>query len=160
MFPALGAVTCNFTKEVRPFTRLKIWTRVLSWDSKWIYLISHFVEDTNTKSRRGGVGGQPVVYAWSISKQVIKLGRQTITPEDFFSACGLLSDGASPIVRSAAQPAVLSAHVSPHIPQSGLDNQMMQEQMQRGLALANKVAALDDGLACFKTPDEIPFAQY
>ncbi len=43
-FPALGGVTCLFKREIKPFIKFEVWTRVLSWDSKWIYVVSHFVK--------------------------------------------------------------------------------------------------------------------
>ena len=43
-FPALGGVSCLFKREIKPFVKFEVWTRVLSWDSKWIYVVSHFVK--------------------------------------------------------------------------------------------------------------------
>ncbi|KAH8879972.1 hypothetical protein GQ53DRAFT_601550, partial [Thozetella sp. PMI_491] len=43
-FPALGGVSCTFRKEIGTFDKVEIWTRVLTWDSKWLFLISHFVK--------------------------------------------------------------------------------------------------------------------
>jgi len=40
---ALGGVSCHFKREIKPYERYDIWTRVLAWDRKWIYLVSHFV---------------------------------------------------------------------------------------------------------------------
>lgn len=40
---ALGAVSCSFAKELKPYEKYEIWTRVLSWDEKWIYIVTHFV---------------------------------------------------------------------------------------------------------------------
>lgn len=37
---ALGAVSCSFRKEINPFERYEMWTRVLSWDRKWVCLSS------------------------------------------------------------------------------------------------------------------------
>ncbi|KAG4439282.1 hypothetical protein IFR05_005215 [Cadophora sp. M221] len=42
--PALGGVACTFKREIKPYQQYEIWTRVVSWDTKWLYLISHFVE--------------------------------------------------------------------------------------------------------------------
>jgi hypothetical protein len=41
---AIGAVSCHFKREIAPYEQYDIWTRVLSWDRKWIYLVSHFVK--------------------------------------------------------------------------------------------------------------------
>lgn len=40
---ALGGVSCTFRKEIRPYEAYDMWTRVLSWDRKWLYLVTHFV---------------------------------------------------------------------------------------------------------------------
>lgn len=39
----LGAVFCSFRREVRPFQPYELWTRVLAWDRKWVYFVTHFV---------------------------------------------------------------------------------------------------------------------
>ena len=41
---ALGGVTCTFKREIKPYRKYEIWTRVLSWDEKWVYVISHVVK--------------------------------------------------------------------------------------------------------------------
>ncbi|KAK5218776.1 hypothetical protein LTR72_008716 [Exophiala xenobiotica] len=41
---ALGAVTCTFRKELLPYETYDMWTRVLTWDDKWLYLVTHFVK--------------------------------------------------------------------------------------------------------------------
>lgn len=40
---ALGGVSCTFRKEIKPLARFEIWTRLLSWDDKWFYVVSHVV---------------------------------------------------------------------------------------------------------------------
>ncbi|KAL1648773.1 hypothetical protein SLS58_001952 [Diplodia intermedia] len=40
---ALGGITCHFRREVAPYARFEIWTRLLCWDRKWLYLVSHLV---------------------------------------------------------------------------------------------------------------------
>ena len=46
---ALGAVSCNFKKEIKPYEKFEIWTRLLSWDRKWLYFVSHIVKAETTK---------------------------------------------------------------------------------------------------------------
>ncbi len=45
----LGGVSCNFKREIKPYQRFEVWSRILCWDRKWLYTISHFV-------RKGAVG--------------------------------------------------------------------------------------------------------
>jgi hypothetical protein len=98
---ALGAVSCHFHREIKPYRRYEIWTRVLTWDRKWIYIVSHFVEaDTfqpesyilqpwkKGKKRRvedlSDEDRQKLkkkIFASSIAKYVVKKGRLTIPPE-------------------------------------------------------------------------------
>lgn len=102
----LGGVSCHFRREIKPFQAYEIWTRVLTWDRKWVYLVSHIVRKGAVKppaysqqpskkvSRKGGdkvtgtLGGQdeptvphPAIFATSIAKYVFKSGRITIPPE-------------------------------------------------------------------------------
>ncbi|EXJ86293.1 hypothetical protein A1O1_06663 [Capronia coronata CBS 617.96] len=41
---ALGGVSCTFRKELLPYETYDMWTRILSWDEKWMYLVTHFVK--------------------------------------------------------------------------------------------------------------------
>ena len=41
---ALGAVTCVFRKELKPYETYDMWSRILAWDDKWIYIVTHFVK--------------------------------------------------------------------------------------------------------------------
>jgi acyl-CoA thioesterase FadM len=43
IFASLGGVTCTFKKAIPPGQKLDIVTRIVTWDSKWIYLKSQFV---------------------------------------------------------------------------------------------------------------------
>ena len=40
----LGGVHCSFRREVGIYQPYEIWTRVLAWDRKWLFVVSHFVE--------------------------------------------------------------------------------------------------------------------
>ena len=40
----LGSVTCSFRKEIKPYERFEVWSRVLYWDRKWLYIVSHFLK--------------------------------------------------------------------------------------------------------------------
>lgn len=40
----LGAVHCSFKKEIAPYEPYEMWSRILCWDRKWIYVVSHFVK--------------------------------------------------------------------------------------------------------------------
>lgn len=48
---ALGAVSCTFKRELRPYERYDMWSKILSWDDKWIYIVTHFVRNGAAKPR-------------------------------------------------------------------------------------------------------------
>lgn len=109
---ALGAVSCHFRKEIPPFTKYEIWTRVLCWDKKWIYIVCHFVKcgavtlgqtslrhtDGNASTAATSARTQidppsSTIYATGITRYVFKEGRITVPPELSLSTCGLLAPG-------------------------------------------------------------------
>ncbi|KAK4994158.1 hypothetical protein LTR66_005745 [Elasticomyces elasticus] len=128
---ALGGVACVFRKEVAPFEKVEIWTRLLSWDGKWLYLVSHMVkkglfkpssyalqpwkkrrvkldvqteEDEKTEQERL----KRAIFASSIAKYVVKKGRLTIAPEVVLERSNLLP----PRPSSVHTPAVSAAPVT------------------------------------------------
>ncbi|EPQ62911.1 hypothetical protein BGT96224_3620 [Blumeria graminis f. sp. tritici 96224] len=116
---ALGAVSCSFKRELKAYESYELWTRVLSWDEKWIYLITHFVrrgtvkpkdytlypeqnpnapELSETEGERHAeqqasldvLSCHPGVVATALSKCVFKSGRRTIPPAFMFKMSGIL----------------------------------------------------------------------
>lgn len=100
----LGGTSCIFKKAIPPFTRYEISSRVLCWDQKWIYVVSHFTKLGSNKPTRYIVSSQPSrrtdnkkvddqqdrIYATAITKYVFKAGRVTCSPESVMLECGLL----------------------------------------------------------------------
>ena len=39
----MGSVFCSFRKEIAPLQAYEMWSRILSWDRKWLYIITHYV---------------------------------------------------------------------------------------------------------------------
>ncbi|KAL1982244.1 hypothetical protein VTN96DRAFT_1613 [Rasamsonia emersonii] len=104
---ALGAVSCTFRKEVKPGQQYEIWTRVLTWDEKWMYIVSHFVRkdvvrprsftfmSSQSRAPRQGklkdlAGKEDAIFASALSKCVWKKGRRTVPPEIMLQVSGLL----------------------------------------------------------------------
>ncbi|KAI2622512.1 hypothetical protein GGR54DRAFT_66724 [Hypoxylon sp. NC1633] len=48
---ALGGVSCSFKRELRPYEEYEMWSKILSWDEKWIYIVTHFVRKDAAKPR-------------------------------------------------------------------------------------------------------------
>ncbi|KKY14882.1 putative capsule polysaccharide biosynthesis protein [Phaeomoniella chlamydospora] len=104
---ALGAVSCSFRKELKPFEKYDLHTRVLTWDQKWIYIVTYFVKkgailpshfllypEQGGSMPRRKVSPDPdkVIAASALSKLVFKKGRVTISPEIMLEASGLLPE--------------------------------------------------------------------
>jgi hypothetical protein len=110
-YVALGAVGCFFQREVPPLARFEIYTRILSWDRKWLYLVSHVVKKGAIKpdsyvlqpwkkGKRRAAGDakksdeeedlKKHVYATSIARYVMKKGRLTVNPEIILERSRLL----------------------------------------------------------------------
>lgn len=115
----LGAVFCSFRKEVAPFQAYEMWTRVLSWDRKWVFLVTHFVVKGKVKPTAWDSGSpgwfgplrkknaaaaaataelkdgegesfEKYVIATAVSKYVFKVGRFTVHPTILMERSGLL----------------------------------------------------------------------
>ena len=109
-------MSCHFRKEIKPYEKFEVWTRVLSWDQKWLYVICHFVKpgvvtpksytlqpwrkgrqqkDHEAESNGSANGNatsppHPAIFATGIAKYVCKKGRLTISPERVLRASQLL----------------------------------------------------------------------
>lgn len=92
----LGSVSCLFKREIKPFQRYVIRSRILGWDSKWVFVISRF-EFVPPKGEPASARSKSECKAFpsnekrgklaaiGLSKYVFKLGRKTIDPEEFLS---------------------------------------------------------------------------
>lgn len=116
---ALGSVTCSFKRELKAYESYELWTRILSWDEKWIYIITHFVragtiqpkEHTLYPEQNPDLRGltesegeklaerkatsdvlscHPGVVATALSKCVFKNGRRTVSPVFMLKKSGIL----------------------------------------------------------------------
>jgi hypothetical protein len=96
---ALGGTSCVFKREIKPLQRYEIWSRVLSWDTKWLVLITYFVKAGTHKSvmrslrkgeeRKDGSDAQKAILAVGVSRYVFKDGRRTAPPEEVLKHMGL-----------------------------------------------------------------------
>ncbi|KAF9767601.1 hypothetical protein IL306_015215 [Fusarium sp. DS 682] len=102
----LGAVECCFRREIPAFKKVEMWSYVLTWDRKWLYIVTHFVPKgtvlptewldprfARTQTRpllkdTGELGRK--VYATALSKYVFKLKRLTVPPSTVLEEAGFL----------------------------------------------------------------------
>lgn len=109
-YVALGAVGCFFQREIAPLGRFEVYTRILSWDRKWLYLVSHIVKKgaikpdsyvlqpwkTGKKDQKSAKKTDEQedlrkhIYATSIARYVVKKGRLTVNPEIILERSRLL----------------------------------------------------------------------
>lgn len=116
----LGSTYTHFKREIPTGQPYEVWSRILTWDQKWLYIVSHFVQKDKivpkasvkdiveerknekefpmqSKKSRGSTLPLPIgdvesaIFATSISKCVFKKERMTVSPEQVFQASGLLS---------------------------------------------------------------------
>ncbi|KAK6227622.1 capsule polysaccharide biosynthesis protein [Colletotrichum tabaci] len=105
----LAGTSCIFKKEIKPGAAFDMHSRILTWDKKWLYVVTHFVEKSSKGAESSSYSYQPwkkpgdgkttaskspVVFATAISKCVVKAGRLTVPPEKFLQAAGVLATAA------------------------------------------------------------------
>ena len=77
----LGSVHTSYHKEIKPYERYEIRSRVLGWDQKWLIILSTFI-------RPGAKGKPETILASALSKYVVKKARYTVPPESCLAAAG------------------------------------------------------------------------
>ncbi|EGW33463.1 uncharacterized protein SPAPADRAFT_136550 [Spathaspora passalidarum NRRL Y-27907] len=82
-YTPVATVQCRFIKELKPFQKYDISSRILAWDDKWLFVLSKFV----TKKK-----GEEVINAIALTKYVLKNGRITVAPKEYLEICGFLSE--------------------------------------------------------------------
>lgn len=85
---ALGSTGIVFRKQIRPLQKCAIWSRVLSWDKKWVYVVSYFVESSS--SSQTVFPTEVNILASGIARYVFKDGRKTISPHIALMDCAFL----------------------------------------------------------------------
>jgi hypothetical protein len=140
---ALGGISCLFKKEIKPYKKYEMWTRLLCWDRKWFYLVTHLVKPgvaqprawtlqpwKKSKTVKEGVEEDTLrkaVYATAIAKYVIKRGRITVSPEQ----------------------ALIDADMVPVKPEGWVHNgkqkyeDTIENERLRGLVVAERFAQMD-----------------
>ncbi|RJE25562.1 hypothetical protein PHISCL_02102 [Aspergillus sclerotialis] len=156
-YPAVGAVGCSFRKAILPGQRYDIATQILSWDEKWVYFISYFVQEGafnpiyfSDRPKNTGISmdlqysqghkKDSAVLAISIACVVFKKGRKTVPPTHFFQECGCL-----PRDVDGEKSKLLSA---------------IEERRLQGIELAKKINCFDQGLSLFDIDNRTAYAKF
>ncbi|MGI4816130.1 MAG: acyl-CoA thioesterase [Janthinobacterium lividum] len=101
----LGGVTCSFKNEIKPYEAYEIWTRVLSWDKKWLYLLSHIV-------KKGAV--MPKGYTLQPQK---KMGKGSMQSPAAASTNGNVNGAAAP--PQVPHPAIFATSIAKYVFKEG-----------------------------------------
>lgn len=80
----LGSVYCTFKREIKPFELYEMQSQVISWDKKWMYILTAFLRPAKK------AGGEKTLLATALSKYVVKKGRLTVSPERILRTAGFL----------------------------------------------------------------------
>lgn len=124
MTAMLGSTYTHFKREIPTGYPYEVWSRILTWDQKWLYIVTHFVQkgkivpkasvtdiindrkhNTKNVNARNKAFEPPKIlsqsdveqsiFGTSVSKCVFKKGRMTVSPERVLAASGLLSTATS-----------------------------------------------------------------
>ncbi|KID84400.1 hypothetical protein MGU_08362 [Metarhizium guizhouense ARSEF 977] len=173
----VGAVQTSFKRELKAYGTYEMWTRVLSWDRKWLYLVTYFVVKGAENLPRPGSDGSGlagsstqvfpkkrdnIVLATSITKLVFKIGRLTVHPAVVLDASSLLpprpggwTSGGDDPETLLAKPAAQDAERTTDEETEALwDWRRTERERRRGLEHAQHLAALDDLLQTFSGEKE------
>ncbi|RAK71484.1 thioesterase family protein [Aspergillus fijiensis CBS 313.89] len=165
LIAALGGVACIFRREIKPYQRYEVVSRVLTWDDKWLYIVSYFVKPGGRHATAEIPETQ--ILASAMSKYVFKKGRQTMEPDGVLRNLGLLAESdeaipaaaAAPAPAPAPAPAAESLSSTPALPQQDLRDHAgatsgakqavdrwswahVESERQRGLVVAAHMAGL------------------
>ncbi|KAH1415431.1 hypothetical protein KXV70_003502 [Aspergillus fumigatus] len=122
----IGSVTTSFKKEIRIFQEYEVWSRILTWDRKWLYI---------EVDRRIQMPLWPTGYFCYID--VFKKGRLTIPPERILRASGLMGQDNKEEKRE-----VLPNNVQGHTSDSGVPEDIESEHL-KGMKYAESWNQLD-----------------
>ncbi|KAF2710803.1 hypothetical protein K504DRAFT_465860 [Pleomassaria siparia CBS 279.74] len=162
---ALGGITCLFKREVLPYQRFEMWTRLLCWDQKWFYLVTHLVKPgfkkptswtlqpwkkAHAKNATEEVDKEKLkgaIYATALAKYVIKKGRITVKPEQaLFDADMVPAKPEGWVYTPKSDEANGAVDGDAVLPQtSGVEWNwdIIEEERLRGLRFAENFVALD-----------------
>ncbi|MCJ1463382.1 hypothetical protein MMC07_001989 [Pseudocyphellaria aurata] len=151
----LGGTHCSFRREIKPLQAYEMWSRVLAWDQKWIYIVTHFVKPGGSIARKNKNKTQTAtektppapdsnrVLASAVSKYVLKLDRLTIHPEVLLHASDLLPPKPSGWNTMSTMSSIPPPAPSPSPSLSSWTHVQTEARKEQGLKYAQNFGALD-----------------
>ncbi|KAI0206703.1 capsule polysaccharide biosynthesis protein [Astrocystis sublimbata] len=164
----LGGVQCSFKKELKPYQRFEMWSRILSWDRKWMYIVTHYVEKGAVKSGSKPEDWEKKIHASAVSKYVFKIGRLTVHPATLIGASNMLPERPGGWIRDDSEVEDLSesfvevpeAKSGPAADGTAWDWRRTEQMRRKGLEHAQNFAALDGLLQGFEPGEEGPLGTF
>ncbi|TID04994.1 Uncharacterized protein CH35J_003246 [Colletotrichum higginsianum] len=150
----LAGTSCIFKKEIKPGAAFDMHSRILTWDKKWLYVVTHFVEKSKhaesytyqpwkkPEDGKTTASKSPVVFATAVSKCVVKAGRLTVPPEKFLQAAGVLATAAHD--HSDGEPSGADGNLGDESDPSGDEGwtwARVEEERLRALSMADGFAS-------------------
>lgn len=122
----LGSVYCSFKREIKPFEKYEMQSRVIAWDQKWMYILTAFLRPAKK------AGGEKTLLATALSKYVVKKGRLTVAPERILRTGGFLPQRPEDSqADSSAEPSTIGTPASGEgITASGVDSSLVREVLK------------------------------
>ncbi|KAI8944133.1 capsule polysaccharide biosynthesis protein [Xylaria longipes] len=165
----LGAAQCSFKKELKPYQRFEMWSRILSWDRKWLYIVTHYVEKGAVKPGSRPEEWEKKIHASAVSKYVFKIGRLTVHPAILIAASNMLPERPGGWVRDDSGfeklPENTNGHANGHATSNAVDAtawdwKRTEEERRKGLEYAQHFAALDGLLNRFDPGEDGPVGSF
>jgi hypothetical protein len=160
----LGAVHCSFRREIPAYKAFEMWSRVLAWDRKWVYIMTHFVPKGEVlptewldpkfkkKAKTRGVSTtsdwEGKVYATAISKYVFKVGRFTVHPSIVLEESGLLPPRPGGW-RGGENELGMQSDLGDVVDGEAWDWRRVESQRRKGMELAQQFQNLDGAQTLF-----------
>lgn len=155
----IGTVHCSFRREIKPYQKYEMWSRIIAWDRKWLYIMTHFVEKGAVMPRSWDAQscgptrknpGEPrdwpkKIFTTAITTYVFKLGRLTIHPATMLGASGLLPErpgGWTSDTNESAEP--ISVGRPGDAKPSEWTWERTESERLKGLEYARHMTAMDD----------------
>ncbi|KAI0528309.1 capsule polysaccharide biosynthesis protein [Xylaria bambusicola] len=160
----LGGVQCSFKKELKPYQRYEMWSRILSWDRKWLYIVTHYVDKGAVKSGAKPEDWEKKIHASAVSKYVFKIGRLTVHPAVLIEASGLLPERPGGWVKvenglgEEPNGAAANGHAAPE--SAVWDWKRTEKERLKGLEYAEHLASLDGLLDQFEPGEDGPLGVF
>ncbi|KAI0451156.1 capsule polysaccharide biosynthesis protein [Xylaria acuta] len=161
----LGAAQCSFKKELKPYQRFEMWSRVLSWDRKWMYIVTHYVEKGAVTPGSRPEDWEKKIHASAVSKYVFKIGRLTVHPAILIAASKLLPERPGGWVGDEhgfdELPETANGHAASDAADAAAwDWRRTEEERRKGLEYAQHFASLDGLLNRFDPGEDGPLGTF